>query len=458
VRGSTAAIEVEITRGGGFAGEVVIDVEGLPTGVGADAITIAAGDTTGTLAVQALSSADLGGPTRITVAATGGADLASSLELPAYVAGEPGELDTSFSFDGELLHTATDSEYDAVSGAAFDDQGRLLIGGEGQGEIPPTAWMVRFLPDGSLDGEFGDRGELLEFDGPVVSVGSIHAGSSGSFHAVLRLQSGETSSSVLRKFAGDGTADSGYGTGGDVELPAGARVLGRGTGHLLISSSYFLALDQDGDQDAEFSAPELDKIPWSAAVDGEGRVVLGMAAVDPPFTLLRLTREGDLDPAFGDAGSATWPVPEENNDVYVHDVALGSDGGGAAVASSRFGGIYENQVVVLRFDAEGNRVNGFADDGAQVVEESGMGSRVLLQPDGRVLVSGYRTDGDSVIDRRLERYDPDGQLDNTFGSDGERILPVGLELKFLLHDAASGRAIVVGDQPGGGIYAVRVWL
>jgi hypothetical protein len=75
-----------------------------------------------------------------------------------------------------------------------------------------------------------------------------------------------------------------------------------------------------------------------------------------------------------------------------------------------------------------------------------------------VLVSGYRTDGDSVIDRRLERYDPDGQLDNTFGSDGERILPVGLELKFLLHDAASGRAIVVGDQPGGGIYAVRVWL
>src|SRR5687767_5398529 len=56
-QGATASATVTVTRGGGFDGAVTIAVEGLPGGVSAPNITIAAGSTAGTLNFAATSAA-----------------------------------------------------------------------------------------------------------------------------------------------------------------------------------------------------------------------------------------------------------------------------------------------------------------------------------------------------------------------------------------------------------------
>src|SRR5690606_22837805 len=59
-RGATATATVNVTRGGGFEGAVAVGREGLPAGVTASTLTVAAGANSGQVALTATASAAQG--------------------------------------------------------------------------------------------------------------------------------------------------------------------------------------------------------------------------------------------------------------------------------------------------------------------------------------------------------------------------------------------------------------
>jgi hypothetical protein len=83
-------VTVTITRIGGFSGSVTVSASGLPANVSAPPITIAAGDTTGTLSLTAASTAAAVSNANVTVTGTGSGvvsqsqNLVTSVQVPSF--------------------------------------------------------------------------------------------------------------------------------------------------------------------------------------------------------------------------------------------------------------------------------------------------------------------------------------------------------------------------------------
>jgi uncharacterized delta-60 repeat protein len=144
---------------------------------------------------------------------------------------------------------------------------------------------------------------------------------------------------------------------------------------------------------------------------------------------VRLHPDGELDAAFGDPGTAAGlpgrvllpsllGAPDLADTVF-SSIALQGDG--KIVVAGTCGG----QLLVARFTAEGGfDGDQFGPDGFRTLQlprgQISVG-RVLIQPDGKIVVvgraispssSGSSTDVTNIV---LVRYLPDGELDGTFG-------------------------------------------
>lgn len=89
--GSNATATLTVTRSGGFAGAVSVSASGVPSGVTIAPITIAAGQTSGTLTVAAADNATVGAATvTVTASSTGVTSKTASLSLNVKAAPQQG--------------------------------------------------------------------------------------------------------------------------------------------------------------------------------------------------------------------------------------------------------------------------------------------------------------------------------------------------------------------------------
>lgn len=184
---------------------------------------------------------------------------------------------------------------------------------------------------------------------------------------------------------------------------------------------------------------------WGLALAPDGRILSAgqknvFGAFD--FALARHNLDGSLDPTL--SGDGTLLVDLGGSDVAT-SVVLQPDGkivmAGFTTAG---GGAPPYNVAVVRLNADGSLDPGFDGDGI-VITDTGASEgayAVALQPDGKIVVAGFRTDGPDT-DLLLVRYLPDGSLDATFGAAGVVVTDLGAV------DLAWGLAI----QPDGSILA-----
>ncbi len=154
----------------------------------------------------------------------------------------------------------------------------------------------------------------------------------------------------------------------------------------------------------------------SAALNliGNYRFALILAALASLLTAAALViPAGSLDPTFG------------TNGVAITDVGSNSDSGGAVVLQSD-GKIllsgsaqldpdndYHRTPFLLRYNSNGALDPSFGTNGRLITELSNFsGSRVAVLPDGKLLVAG-QTDGFAVA-----RFSASGALDTSFGTNG----------------------------------------
>jgi uncharacterized delta-60 repeat protein len=311
---------------------------------------------------------------RIVVALSGVALLVVLVTGPA--AADPGDLDALFGNGGIALSSPSGSPYSYPGDVVVQPDGKVLVAGDclcpNGGSV-----LVRYLPGGSLDPNFGHEG--------IVSIALPSSTNGGSALALLpdgRIlvggDSGVAASSqtsfTLWRFQSNGSLDTSFGTGGFATTKFGA------------DSSHIdaLAVQSDG---------KIDAAGGVANADGTGALAL-----------VRYQPEGSLDTSFGTQGK----VLTSTSDVYPGASALALQADGKLIVGGPTDVQPSDARAIYRYQPSGALDKTFGTGGKVTTPTNVAASGVAIQTDGKIVVVG----GGAA------RYNPGGSLDQSFGSGG----------------------------------------
>jgi uncharacterized delta-60 repeat protein len=180
----------------------------------------------------------------------------------------------------------------------------------------------------------------------------------------------------------------------------------------------------------------VDMSPSDLALQADGRIVVAGDA-----GLVRYTANGTLDPSFGAGGQALTD--------FGTALALQADGR-IVVAGLAQDAKNKSYFALARYNPDGTLDSSFGRAG-KVLTDFGPDAEahaVALQPDGRIVVAGMRSDGMRAEGFALARYTANGALDPSFGSGGKVLTDFGV-------DAA---ATALALQPDGRIVVAGITL
>ncbi len=158
-----------------------------------------------------------------------------------------------------------------------------------------------------------------------------------------------------------------------------------------------------------------------------------------PLENRTLLNGGGLDPTFGSGGVLVHDFGNTQLFFAAHDVARQPDGKIVVVGESGF---------VARFNADGSVDNSFGIEGRAPFQldfnDTSVARAIVVLPDGKIVVGGgakYTWPSPGAF--ALERYNPDGTPDTSFGDGGRVLTTIGY--------SASIHALAI--QPDGKIVA-----
>jgi uncharacterized delta-60 repeat protein len=219
-------------------------------------------------------------------------------------------------------------------------------------------------------------------------------------------------------------------TGYDVAVQEDGKILFLGTAPTSEGVAAVVArLFPDGTVDASFAqngsyfivGANIQTDCRAMAVQPDGKIILvGVAEVNSEFGVVAVRlngTDGSLDLGFGNGGFAL--VPATGNSFF-YDVEVQSDG---KIVAAGFDDGADGNVLVVRFNQDGSLDNSFSFDGKVTtdVNDNDGALGVVIGADGKITVAGVSesqigmfTDTEGL----LIRYNTDGTLDNTFGTNG----------------------------------------
>lgn len=347
-----------------------------------------------------------------------------------------GERDPSFGSNGIVL--LPDQPYTAVGWRiALQSDGKIVVAGGHNFTAPQPSdlILVRFLPNGQLDPSFGLNGLatwdalggrevvrafVIQRDGKILLVGDATEIALG-----IRL--------LLVRFTSEGRLDISFGNQGSLILDYGSTITAAtgvtelSDGKLMVCATYLLPQElvsdillmrfmPDGTPDLSFGNSG---ILWHdfgfyeqtrqllLQPDGKFLIATDPANPYPRFGISRFLPNGSPDVGFGDQGLVLVDFGSELASAI--EMAIQADGKIIAV-----GGVKNNdplindEVVVARFLYNGSLDLTFGDSGI-VKTNFGLESQdaafaVALQPDHKIVVTGYMHPSAGIFDIILARY------------------------------------------------------
>src|SRR5262249_14973751 len=186
------------------------------------------------------------------------------------------------------------------------------------------------------------------------------------------------------------------------------------------------------------------------ALQSDGKIVAAGRArrgTDIYFGLARYNTDGSLDDTFGAGGKVITSFAAHSDDA--HAVVIQADGrilvGG--VAEDTLPGRSVSYFALARYNTDGSLDASFGTRGKVMNDFDGMITRLVLQRDGKIIAGGTITTRDTNSDFALARYNQDGSLDMTFGESGKVTTDFNKWGDFLsaLGLQADGKIVVAGD-------------
>ncbi|MBD2680828.1 MULTISPECIES: DUF4347 domain-containing protein [Nostoc] len=313
------------------------------------------------------------------------------------------------------------------------------------------------LAPGSLDTTFGVGGKVItdiggseraygvaiQADGKIVVVGETY-NSNGNF-AVARYNS-------------DGSLDSTFGNSGkaiadfanQTDIPYGVSI--QSDGKILIAGITYngnqtdaalIRYNSNGSLDTTFGnggkvvTNFQGKNEWikSLAVQSDGKIVIGgyvspsdgsiSATPQHDFALIRYNSDGSLDTSFGNGGMVITSM--SNGQEFIASILIQPDGK-VVVTGSGMNNNGSNNFILARYNSNGSIDTNFGSNGKVITDFPGtddFGNSVALQSDGKIVVGGSTGNIGINGDFALARYNSDGTLDANFGNGGKVITDFG---------------------------------
>ena len=363
---------------------------------------------------------------RVVVTGSAGPSRSSEIYLTRHLA--DGRIDTSFGTRG-VTRTRVGSRTWGEDVEQLPD-GRLMVAGWTVGQRSGVV-LARYSADGALDRSFANGGYNVAWPVPghLARAGDLTVLPDGGFAV-----SGYTfDSSGLRlpfvqRFLPDGRADSSFGGDGTVtfswaaaklasawgvtSLPDGSLVVSGYSGQTFETSHPFLVrLGRDGSLDPAFGT-QLVEPPAGTIFGGVTStrtgafLVSGCVYVDGAWegAVYRLLPAGVLDPTFGDDGVATFRSGREVQFYVAEELP-----DGRVVAGGHVGTLATTtELVMARFTALGAPDTTFGRGGVTVLGSRSRAEAVhdlVVAPDGSVTTTGI-TSNRSVTNTVTARYLP----------------------------------------------------
>ena len=362
---------------------------------------------------------------------------------------QPVQLDATFGSDG-IVTTEVGGSSVGHKGALQDDGNIVVVGS--QSDVQGDFVVVRYLPDGSLDPGFGNGGITisdfgdftsannlaLQDDGKIVVVGAVDGGSEGG-----------TDFAVVR-YNNDGTLDNNFGTNGLVRIEFTGGEIARAVAiqpddkivvvggvdtdlDLILDGFGVARLNSDGSPDMSFDLDGMVLTDFGASSDAStvlidnGQILVGgsVGGAVANFGVALYNDDGALDSNFGTGGKSTiglegLVLPQKAEMAFQGDkivFAGGIDSDGDSVSDTP---------ALARFNSDGSPDTTFGTNAKSIVALPGLvGSEaraLVISSNGQIVIAGGGTTdqtNDKVPDAfLLARFDANGSLDSTFGSNG----------------------------------------
>jgi uncharacterized delta-60 repeat protein len=320
-----------------------------------------------------------------------------------------GALDPGFGSGGKLITDVPGSTDDYSRNVVVSQPDHKIVVLGFVANYPSENVLARYNPDGSLDTTFGSGG-LVTLDqatlGILVNLTVDGAG------RILAAGYSPTYDFTVFRFNADGSADMTFGQGGKVVTDLGG---------------------------SDFGA--------SVALDSASRILVA-GNTNGRMALVRYTSDGSLDASFG-GGIVITRL--NSFAVFAGGVAVGSDGrifvaGTATHGSTKAFGLAAYNPDGSLDTSFGPNHDGIATAAFGSVDDEAY--QLALDSVGRIVVAGTTERFDSVgfnyyLDFAVARFNPDGNLDTSFGANHDGKAITHLTENF---NVPSGLAIDAGDS------------
>jgi uncharacterized delta-60 repeat protein len=370
-----------------------------------------------------------------------------------------GDLDTSFSGDGKK--TIDFGGTDAANVVLVQPNGRIILAGGGAAS--PSFCVARLRPDGALDSSFGAGGKrTIGFGGDIIETAYgatlqangklVLVGESDSRVAVARLN---TDGSLDDTFSSDGKKTFSWGglsIAMDVLVLPNGKILVAGFSGPEGGNIQVARLEAGGALDAGFGTEGRatvdfggDDFGLAMARQADGRIVVAGSSSASGAVVARLRAKGELDPDFDGDGRVTLPGGGTVRAVLMQPddkIVVAGNASGSAV------------MTVTRLNPNGSPDSSFDGDGTATIDFGSLADLAddaVLQPDGKIVVAGYKQDGEEVA---VARLNPNGSPDATFGTNGKATVDFGVAMFGNAVALQDGGIVVAGQRTSGDDFAV----
>ena len=369
-----------------------------------------------------------------------------------------GSLDSSFGAGGVVrtdFEASTPASSDVVNAVALQSDGRIVAAGSTTVSRDSDVAVTRYNTDGTLDPSFGTGGKVTTSLGtPTDQAEAVAVQPDGKIVIAGHAGSGY----VLARYDPDGTLDSAFGAGGEVGPFSGAandlRALALQPDGDIVAVGYsnsglgpgagsgisVLRFNPNGTPDMSFGSGGVSYVLFAyngqysrdvgnaLAVQPDGQIVVAGSDIAPGssdqnFALIRLTPTGTLDSTFGTGGKLTTSFGSSAEEAT--GMALQADGKIVAAGYSFLSG--RNVVALARYNPDGTLDTTFGSGGQRTTPIGAFSAKATattVQADNKIVVAGFASNG-SDDDFALARYNPDGTLDSTFGTAGTTTTAIG---------------------------------
>jgi len=335
------------------------------------------------------------------------------------------------------------TRYDYAYSIAVQPDNKVIVAGDAWG----NPCLIRFDTTGAPDHSFGSSGKVFASwncaSNPADN--DIKVQEDGKIVLGTRYYNGTDENFVVARYHTDGTADSTFGDNGKVitrigdysdlcnciAIQSDGKILAGGctgvdTAFKWMYDFAVVRYHPDGTIDTEFGdngsvtthIGDQYSIGYSMAIQPDGKIILAGETRDSIFSDVAIARyhpDGSPDHSFGTAGVVRTTLSETYD--FARSIALQSDGK-IVVAGSTQQDLSNYDIALVRYLPDGSPDHTFGVNGIVTTDVgTEFGNSVIVQPDQKIIVAGGLTNT-TIYDFAILRYQPDGTLDHSFGTNG----------------------------------------